>query len=412
MNTHRDRDASTLLGRLFDDSRGSVLVLSVAALTVLVGSAALAVDLGMLVTARTQSQRAADAGALAGAMILADPTGLESEARQEAREFANKHDIMGINAQVTDADVDVIMDSSKVRVRVRHSVPTVFARIFGADSVDVATVAAARAAPAGGASCPLPLMILDRWQDLDDDGVYDPDDGEFYTRCDGNGSCTGYRLDGHGETIEIKSQPSNGNGNGNGNGNNGGGGSDDGGGGSGADQTCVPNASSGWFCWIRPEDGNGSAATMRDIIDGCETHQLDVEIDGPVFAATGNMQSVLEDLADFIDAHDSDHVWDSQRECVADGPNGPCVEESERIRAVPLIDPTTVDGNGFGSNGTTANMAAVFMDKVAASVDQDHRGGPKGQWNFYGRLLEDAPPGATGISSNEGTLLRRIVMVE
>lgn len=412
-----DGGGISLLRRLFDDKRGTVLAVSVAALTVLIGSTALAVDLGMFITARTQSQRAADAGALAGAMMLADPSGLESEARQEARHFANRHEVLGHNAQVTDADVDVIMDSSKVRVRVRHRLPTVFARIFGADSVEVATVGAARAAPAGGASCPLPLMILDRWQDLDGDGVYEPGDGESYTPCDGSGSCTGYQLDGHGDLIEIKTQPSNGNGgggNGNGNGNGNGGsndGGDGGGAGSGADQTCVPNASSGWFCWIRPENGNGSVETMRDIIGGCETHRLEVEVDGPVFAATGNMQSVLDSLAGYIDENDSGHEWDATQECVIDE-FGHCTEDSKRIRAVPLIDPTTVDGNGFGSNGTTANMAAVFMEKVAASADQDHRGGPSGQWNFYGRLLEDAAPSATGIGSNEGTLLRRIVLVE
>lgn len=404
MRTTSDRQRDTgFLARLREDARGTVLVMSVAALGVLIGSAALAIDLGMLITARTQSQRAADAGALAGAMMLAEPDGTADEARAKAREYANKHRIMRFGANVSDADVDVIMSERKVRVRVQHSVPTMFARIFGVDVMDVSTVGAARAAPAGGAVCPLPIAVIDDWDDLDGDGVYD--EGEPYSACDGSGSCTGYQLSGHGELIEVKTQPSNGNGNGNGND-----GDEEDGGTPGVDQTCLAQGQPGWFCWIRPENAPGSATVLRDIIDGCESWDLEVNVGHPVHAASGNTESVLSDLADYIDNHDGDHHWDSGQECVANGA-GDCVDNSLRIRGIPLVDPGSPSGGGNNVEAMTTNMAAAFLEKVASAPDEPHRGGPPGQWNLYVRLLQDYA-GATGIGTNEDALLRRIVLVE
>lgn len=395
------------LDRLRDDTRGTVLVMSVAALGVLIGGAALAIDLGMLVTARTQSQRAADSGALAGAMMLADPDGTAEEARAKAKEFANKHRVMGFDVTVGDADVDVIMAENKVRVRVEHTIPTLFARIFGVDEMGVSTVGAARAAPAGGVTCPLPIAVLDDWEDLDGDGVYDP--GEPYSVCDGSGGpCTGYQLAEHGELIEVKTQPSNGGGGGKGK--SGGDGGDDGGGTPGVDQTCLAQGSPGWFCWIRPENAPSSATVLNDIIDGCASWDMEVATGEPVYAAPGDMQSVLQGLANYIDNRDPDHHWDDGQQCVADA-SGSCVENSERIRGIPLVDPSSPSASGNNVTASTSNMAAAFMEKVASGPDQPHRGGGPGQWNFYIRLLQ-GHGGGTGIGEDEGTLLRRIVLVE
>lgn len=398
------------LARLRDDTRGTVLVMSVAALGVLIGGAALAIDLGMLVTARTQSQRAADSGALAGAMMLADPDGTAEEARAKAKEFANKHKVMGIDVTVGDADVDVIMAESKVRVRVEHTIPTLFARIFGVDEMGVSTVGAARAAPAAGVTCPLPIAVLDDWDDTNGNGVYDP--GEHYSACDGSGgSCTGYQLAGHGELIEVKTQPSNDDGGGTGQ--SGGDGGDDEGGTPGVDQTCLAQGSPGWFCWIRPKNAPSSATVLNDIVDGCTSWDMEVATGEPVYAAPGNKQSVLQNLANYIDRY-SDHEWDPSgangKGCVADA-TGTCVDDSERIRGIPLVDPSSPSESGNNVTASTSNMAAAFMEKVASSPDHEHRGGPQGEWNFYVRLLHDHADG-TGIGEDEGTLLKRIVLVE
>ena len=62
--------------------RGAMLVLVAVSLGMLIGFAALAVDFGMLYDARSETQRAADAAALAGASAYLDyPTALEAQAR-------------------------------------------------------------------------------------------------------------------------------------------------------------------------------------------------------------------------------------------------------------------------------------------------------------------------------------------
>ncbi len=57
------------------DERGAAMVLVAVSLVVLLGMVALAVDLGMLLEARTESQRVADSAALAGAGWLLTPPG-------------------------------------------------------------------------------------------------------------------------------------------------------------------------------------------------------------------------------------------------------------------------------------------------------------------------------------------------
>ncbi len=63
------------MGRQFENNRGVVLVLVAILLFVLVGMAALAIDLGHLYMVRNELQNAADAGALAGAadLYMIDP---------------------------------------------------------------------------------------------------------------------------------------------------------------------------------------------------------------------------------------------------------------------------------------------------------------------------------------------------
>src|SRR5437764_8283836 len=57
--------------RLRRDERGMSLILVAIGLTAFMAASVLAVDVGMLMTARNQAQNAADAGALAGATALA-----------------------------------------------------------------------------------------------------------------------------------------------------------------------------------------------------------------------------------------------------------------------------------------------------------------------------------------------------
>jgi hypothetical protein len=136
---------------------------------VLVGMAALAVDLGSLLAARTEAQRAADAGALSGALSLWEAKNDVDRAREKAIEIANENLVHGDANDVLTGDVDVELAISRVRVRVfrtaarASAIANIFARLLGFDTSDVAAEAAAHMAPSNGVNCPLPIVLVDRW---------------------------------------------------------------------------------------------------------------------------------------------------------------------------------------------------------------------------------------------------------
>ena len=101
-----------------------------------------------------------------------------------------------------DQDIDVILDSQKVRVRVQRSdargnpLSTLFARAMGIDQVDIGATAAAQAWPGVASDCILPFAIPDLWRvveivppaerwplidDVYDDGSVDPNRADYYS---------------------------------------------------------------------------------------------------------------------------------------------------------------------------------------------------------------------------------------
>ncbi len=149
--------------------RGMTLVLVAMCIFVFIGIAALAVDVGMLFTARTSAQHAADAGALAGAYVFVNPPngGVTSTYIQNvAATVANQNNVLGTPAGITTADVTVYMSNQRVTVNVPrtaargNAITLFFARIFGLMTSDIAASATAEAstAPTGG-RCIRPIFI-------------------------------------------------------------------------------------------------------------------------------------------------------------------------------------------------------------------------------------------------------------
>ena len=118
----------------FRDQRGQAMVMSVAFLTVLLGCAALVLDVGSWYRADRHAQTTADAAALAGAQGLQTDA---STARSLAIQYADKND-----GGVTPGDVNVSGDT--VRVQVNRPAPGYFAKLFGLNSVRARATAAAR----------------------------------------------------------------------------------------------------------------------------------------------------------------------------------------------------------------------------------------------------------------------------
>jgi len=169
------------------DDRGSVMVVVALAMTALLSMVALAVDVGMLFTARGEAQRVADAAALAGAGAFLDgwdSSWVEEVAVSNAVEYGALNTVRARSVEILPEDVEVDMTTHRVTVTVRRTadrgsaVGTWFARVFGVEEVDVAARATAEAAPAGAAICLKPFTLPDAWDDEDEDGAYDP--GELY----------------------------------------------------------------------------------------------------------------------------------------------------------------------------------------------------------------------------------------
>ena len=153
------------------NERGVALAFVALLLFVLLGLAALAIDIGMLYGARTEAQRTADAAALAGASILLGNGRDEVGARATAIDYAGRNTIRQEAPVVLPGDVDVELDRGLVRVRVIRSeargsaVDNVFARAIGFPTSNVSAVGAAVAGAGNTIRCPLPFALVDRFWD-------------------------------------------------------------------------------------------------------------------------------------------------------------------------------------------------------------------------------------------------------
>ena len=133
-----------------DRETGYVLVVVAGTLVLLLGFAALAVDVGVMYSAHTSAQRAADAAALAGAYtFIAAPTATNPQALAEttATNTAIRNQILGAtiqNAELTPPPyADVV--NRRVTVHITHTISTFFAGVLGQKFATVSVVAYAEA---------------------------------------------------------------------------------------------------------------------------------------------------------------------------------------------------------------------------------------------------------------------------
>ena len=160
----------------FKDQRGQALVMSVAFLTVLLGCAALVLDVGSWYRADRHAQTTADAAALAGAQGLNESAG---QARTLAQSYADKN-----GGGVTAGDI-TITGGDTVRVTVNRPAPGFFAKLFGLNSVRAHAVAAARVAMPAEALHVAPIVVNEKHPDLTNFGT--PTELEYYHLTTGGG---------------------------------------------------------------------------------------------------------------------------------------------------------------------------------------------------------------------------------
>lgn len=375
------------------DERGAAFVLVVILLVVCMTAAALAVDVGLLVTARTEAQRSADMAAHAGASELILSPNSEAAARAAAIDFAARNNIRGESTVVLPTDVEVLLNESKVRVTVRRTtdsdpginpVRTFFAHLLGIGEVDIRAMAAAIARPAGAVDCLLPVAVADRWYEgdgsrADENDTWDPDEGDDF----GDGAM-GYGVGDLGTLITLK--PAQGAVHGN-----------DGG---GADTEDPPDSNrfqAGWWYLWYPTGGRG-ARTLREQVLNCPQPSTPWGVGDWVTDKNGNTQSIQKAFNELVD-RDPGAYWDSACKCV----KGSAFPVSPRLRAVPLFNPETYTKQGSGPNFQISDFMGLFVVRGPA--------GPPGQQSAYAHIASiQGLVGGGGPTT--GPLVRAVQIVE
>jgi Flp pilus assembly protein TadG len=141
---------------------GYVIITVAVLLVVLLGFSALAVDVGIMYSARTSAQRVADAAALAGAFtFVVDPTSPQpATATQHAQETAVDNNILGDPLTAGEVTVNVDVGNRLVTVDINRNEPTFFARVLGQTLAPIHARALAEASEnATGSYCVKPWFI-------------------------------------------------------------------------------------------------------------------------------------------------------------------------------------------------------------------------------------------------------------
>lgn len=140
-----------------ETEKGSALVFTALAMAVILAFSAVAIDLGVVATARSQLQTAVDASALAGASGLFIS---EDEAIQRAITFAGLNECINEPVIITEANV-TFPDSDRVRVEATHVIDLYFAKVFGKHTANIHAAAVAEMGPLSGTSAVKPWAIPD-----------------------------------------------------------------------------------------------------------------------------------------------------------------------------------------------------------------------------------------------------------
>lgn len=176
------------------DERGMTFVFVGLGFLAFLSATTLAIDVGMMMVARSQAQNSADAGALAGAtaLVLNSFTDLSAggPAVSSAVSTSAANQVISAPVSVGPADVSFPTDPTtgqkdEVKVNVYrtaargNAVPTLVGRLFGVQTVDIVATATAEAWPADSASCMLPFTVPDKWTERSDgqgkpDGPWSP----------------------------------------------------------------------------------------------------------------------------------------------------------------------------------------------------------------------------------------------
>jgi Flp pilus assembly protein TadG len=386
--------------RLYRNERGmSMLFVSLGMIGFLAAST-LAIDVGMLMTARTQAQTSADSGALAGATALVYNSFTDHSnngpAVTSAVNTALSNQVVAQPVSVRPSDVEFLNDpvtdqTNLVKVTVYRTVardnpvPTLMGRLIGINQADVQATATAQAGWANAQDCVLPFTIPDKWiekqcnpgPEICDPGTtYDPSD--TFDMYDSKGILlpnpdiyvppdsvtpppTGFNpVRDRGMEITLK------------------------------DGTGQNSASASWY---NPWDINGvtGANYYSNSISGCNNTVLNVN--DMMVPETGNMVGPTKQGVAALVAQDPNAYWDGSCQCV----KGSAFNLSPRIRPVPLYNPVVfAQGKATGKSGPQLEVVGFlgfFIESLNGGGDVTGRITP-----VLGKIILGGPQVTSGFS--------------
>jgi hypothetical protein len=322
----------------------------------------LAVDVGQMMVARTQSQSAADAGALAGAVALVFDDFTNRSASGPAVQNAiaagtsTGNKVMNGQASVLPEDV-TFPATDKIRVRVERStargnpIKMFIGPMIGIKTANVGAIATAEVVPANSVTCVKPFMIPDRWEEKNQ-LPYNPTTSTFEM----------YDNKGNLLANPDKYVP--------------------------ACKTCKPGETSGYtgyspvtdkgvqlilragtghnieptmyYSWKMPGEDIG-ADFYRENIYGC--NQTKVKPGDQMIQEPGAMAGpTLDGIAQLI-AKDPNAEWNTSCKCVRNSAFG----VSPRVAPIPLYDPAKyadAKKNGRTAEFEVANWIGFFIKEI------------------------------------------------
>jgi hypothetical protein len=352
------------LRALHRDERGISIIFVSVGLAGFLAATTLAIDVGMMMMARSQAQNAADAGALAGATALVfnsftDRTS-SGPAVTSAVSTAQANLIAEQAPSVLTSDVTFPNDPSGNPTRVAVSVyrtiargnaiPTFLAGMFGVPTADIGASATAEASPANAETCVKPFMIPDKWvEKVDDKGAPDgpwnidstfdiaDNKGNPLPNPDvyiplGQPGYTGYSSSDYGTEVILRA---------------------------GTGNNISPSM---YYSWKMPDSTGGS--DYRANISGCNQTNIPLSPNPPYLMTQepGNMVGPTNQGMDDLIARDPTAQFDQSCYCVKGSKYG----VSPRVTPIPLYDPVyyaTGKKNGRNADFKLANVIGFFVDR-------------------------------------------------
>jgi Flp pilus assembly protein TadG len=344
------------LRALREDERGMSLVFVAVGLMSFMAATTLAIDVGMFMTARNQAQNSADAGALAGAVALAQNSFTDRTASgpavQSAVLTARENRVVGDDVDVTPDDVTFPAGptgaTNRVQVQVyrtverENAVPTLLGKFFGVPSVDIMAKATAEASPANAMTCVKPFMIPDKWIE-NQTPPWDPSDEFDKYRPNGTMIDNPDTYIGSGPTYSGYSYTND------------------------IGRELTLRAATGneinpsfYYSWKMPGDTGGEF--YRENIANCNTSRI---IRGAnIVQEPGAMEGpTIQGILELI-AKDPDAYWDTSCNCVK---GSRYTGQSPRVFPIPLYDPLLAAENrrnGRAADYVVANFLGFFAVRV------------------------------------------------